>query len=894
MSRFIRKLKRRVDAKVTKLEQIFQRPKALSGTPLILLTYFSMFILACMVIGLLGITILFAVYSRDLPNPNKLIERHTELATKFFDRNGELIYEVYGEKNRELTEINKINPYVIYATLATEDAEFYFHKGYSLKGMVRALRNMLRGESTQSGSTITQQVVKNAILTPEQKLSRKVKEIILSLQIENKYTKEQILQMYLNETPYGGQNYGILTAARSYFNKAPADLTIAESAYLAGLPQSPSYYSHFGLTPEAGIERKNYVLYLMNTKGWIGPDGSRHFLSDEDYAKAKEEILTFQQVSVPFKAPHFVFYLKDLLINMFGEDVVEQGGLQVTTSLDLKVQDMAQTIVAEELEKIKSYHVGNGAVVVLEPKTGQILAMVGSKGYFLPSEPEGCISGITGDNSCLFEPNLNVATSRRQPGSAIKPITFATMLAQGYTAAFPFLDVPTKFPGSAPDKPYEPENYDGKFRGPISLRKSLGNSLNISAVKALGIVGINSMIDMAEKMGISTFTDRKRFGLALTLGGGETKLLELTGAFSVFANKGKFIKPTPIIEIKDAQGKILYKPQSGGNQVITEETAFLIADILSDDGARADVFGANSLLNIPGHQVAVKTGTTDDKRDNYAIGFTPNVVTGVWVGNNNNDKMNPYIASGITGATPIWRRFMVEYLKDKKAEKFETPKAMKKIEVDSLTGMLPMEDFPKRQEWFIAGSEPTAKSSWYQKLEICKVDGRIANDGCREADKTKIKTFIKVTAELPEWQDDVDKWVKEKYSGDSTYYPPTIESHLEFDDSGDVTNKDEVYVDVIGLKEGDVVPLDFRLSLEISSGREIKGVRIYKNGEKVTDDSNEPFGYNFTFTPEEAGEYEFTATAENEKGNKGSTSIKLLVMPMTVEVKTTPRPTSAN
>ena len=845
---------------------------------LLMLTYLTTFVFVGMVLGTLGIFLLFVVFSADLPNPYVLLERSTELSTKLYDRNGTPIFEVYGEKNRQLITLENVSPNILHATLSVEDSNFYQHQGFDFRGMIRALMNTATGEGLQGGSTLTQQVVKNVLLTQERTLARKVKELILSLQLENKYSKDEIIQMYLNETPYGGQNYGILTASRAYFNKDPKDLSVAEAAYLAGLPQRPSYYSHFGSNPEAGLERKDYVLYLMNERGWISSDGKRHFLNDEEYELAKKEELNFQSVSVPFKAPHFVFYVKQQLAEKFGEEAVEQGGLQVTTSIDLELQEQAQQIVYEEVENAKGLNVGNGGLVAIDPKTGQILSMVGSKGYFLESEPAGCITGITGENSCLFEPNLNVTTADRQPGSAIKPITYATMLSKGYTAAFPLLDVPTSFEGSSPEKPYIPENYDGKFRGPMPVRKALGNSLNIPAVKALKIVGIDSMIDQAEKMGISTLKDRSRYGLALTLGGGEVKLLELSNAFAVFANGGVYKEPISILEVKDSNGRVLYKwRDNGGTRVLSEEVAFLISDILSDDGARSEVFGFGSLLNIPGHQVAVKTGTTDDKRDNYAIGFNKNIVIGTWVGNNNNDAMNPYIASGITGATPVWNRTMTAYLKDKTDDKFSPPKNVQKWEVDSLTGMQPFGDSSKRAEWFVKGTEPTARSTWYEEIEICKVDGKIANDECKDAGETEVKTFVRIQAELPEWQSEVDKWVYENFREDDKYFPPTTTSHLKFDEDGDIENENDVFVDVVSLSNGDKVGFSFRLSVEVSAANDISEVRIYDGDNQVTADESYPYGYNFSYKSEDAGEHEFSIVAEDEKGNEGKTKIKLIV-----------------
>jgi membrane peptidoglycan carboxypeptidase len=851
--------------------------KRLSPKQLLILTYLTSFIFVGIIVGTIGVIITFAIFSRELPNPNTLLERSTELSTKIYDRNGDPLYEVYGDKNRQLITIDKVSPNVVHATLATEDAEFYIHNGFSLRGMLRAVKNMIMGESVQSGSTITQQVVKNALLSQEQTLTRKIKELILSLQLENRYSKEEILQMYLNETPYGGQNYGIVTAARSFFNKEPTELTLAESAYLAGVPQRPSYYSYW-VNPEAGIERKNYVLYLMRNYGWIEGDGKRHYISEEEYQQARDEEMDFQSAPVSFKAPHFVFFVRQFLADKFGEEAVESGGLHVTTTLDLKLQEKAQEIVYDEITKNQvSLNMYNGALVAMESKTGQILAMVGSKGYFLESEPDGCISGITGEDSCLFEPNLNVTISRRQPGSSIKPITYANMLMQGYTAAYPFLDVPTVFlADSQYDKPYTPENYDGQFRGPMSLRKSLGNSLNIPAVKALQIGGIDSMIDLAEKMGITTLKERERYGLALTLGGGETRLLEMTGAYATFANKGMYHEPSSVLEVKDSTGKVLYKwRDNGGTNAVSEGVAFLISDILSDDGARSEAFGFGSLLHIPNYTVAAKTGTTDDKRDNYAMGYTPEVTVGVWVGNNNNEEMNPYVASGISGATPIWSRFMKTYLEGKENVKFEVPKNVKKVEVDELTGMLPFEGFSSRSEWFIEGTEPTAKSLWYERIEVCEDDGKIANDSCKESGDTDVKTFVRITAEIAEWQDDVDRWVYEHYKGDDKYFPPLTKSHLEYDDDGNVTNEDDIFVDIVGLKDGDRVSKDFRLQVEVSAGNDIDKIKIYDNGKHVADDSSYPYGYNFSF--EDSGEHSFEVRAVDEEGNEGKTKIKLQV-----------------
>ena len=846
------------------------------------MSYLASILLGLMVALMFFVIFVFAYFSRDLPNPNQLLERTFELSTRFYDRNDALLYEVYGDKNRTLVELENVSPDVANATLAVEDSEFYLHKGYSLRGIIRALRNTIFGGDLQGGSTITQQAIKNTLLTQERTVVRKIKELILSLQLENRYTKDEILQMYLNESPYGGLNYGIYSAAKAYFNKDPKDLTLSESAYLAGLTQSPSYYSQFGSNPEAGIERRNYVLYLMKERGWVQKDGRRHYVSDEDYEAARNEVLNFDTAKIPLEAPHFTYYVKQYLVELLGQEAVEMGGLKVKTTLDIETQNLAQRIVQEEIDDSSNLNVYNGSMVVIDPKDGSILAMVGSKGYNLDSYPEGCVSGITGENSCLFDPYVNVSTARRQPGSAIKPITYATMLSQGYTAAYPLVDVPTKFEGAAANRPYMPVNYDGTYRGILSLRKSLGNSINVTAVKALKIVGIDNMINQAEKMGITTFTDRERYGLALTLGGGETRLLELTGAFSVFAAKGIYREPNPIIEVTDQKGRVVYRPSLAERRALSEEVAFLISDILSDDGARSDAFGAGSLLNVPGRRVAVKTGTTDDKRDNYAIGFTPSVVAGVWVGNSNNEKMNPYVASGISGATPIYRRFMMEYLEGKDEENFESPSSVEKMDIDSLTGGLPYKDYSRRPEWFANGTKPTAVSDWYQTIRICEIDGRIANEGCIEAGKSDEEDFIKIRAEFPEWQSAVDAWIKENYKDENKYFPPQMVTKLEFDGDS-VENKNDVYAQIVDLDDGDRVNLSFRLNVEVSCYEDVEKVTIYIDDEKVTEDEDSPYGYNFDLSTDKIGRHTFKVVATDEDDNKGEDSIELDVVGYAVD-----------
>lgn len=826
--------------------------------------------------------VVFIYYSKDLPDPNSLSNKGNETGTKIFDRNGNSIFELYGDKNRVLIKLEDVPQNMINATMSAEDAEFYTHSGFSAKGMARAIYNTATGKGLQGGSTLTQQVVKNSLLTQDRTVDRKVKELILSLQIESKYSKEDILQMYFNETPYGGQNYGIYAASKAYFAKDPKDLTLSESAYLAGLPQRPSYYSPFSSNKEAGIERRNTVLSLMRNFGWVGRDGQRQYITEEEYNQAISEKLNFKPSAAIFKAPHFVFYVKDKLIEMYGEDVVENGGLQVKTTLDLNIQENAEKIMAQVLEKEKVFGVGNAAEIILDTKTGHLLSMIGSKNYFGTPEPAGCETASTAEKGCVFDPFFNVTTATRQPGSAIKPVTYAGLLESGFTPAFTFMDVPTTFTGTGvgDNKSYTPVNYDGVYRGPVSMRKSLGNSLNIPAVKALSILGMDKFLDLAKKMGISTFTDKSRFGLSLTLGGGETKLIELTSAYTVFGNAGIYNEPVAILEIKDSKGNVIYQaPEQRGQRALSEETAYQISDILSDDGARSAVFGFGSQLFIPNHQVAVKTGTTNNKRDNYAIGYTPSYTVGVWVGNSNNQPLNQAIASGVSGATPIWSDTMKFLLKDKpttgsNVEKFNPTSNLIKVEVDERTGMQPFKDFPKRSEWFVKGTEPQSPSEWYKTIEYCLVDGRIANEDCKKADQTKTKTFIGITDYKSEWQNYTDAWLQQNYGNDSTYFPPTITSRLSFD--GDKPQDMDPYIRIVAPKENSNVPAVFRISTEISSSSKIKKVRFYVDGNEVGTDASAPFGYTFNLT--QYGSHKFKALAVDSDGNEGDNEIVLNVI----------------
>jgi len=575
-------------------------------------------------------------FVKNLPDPASIGKLNYPLSSHIYDRDGKLLYEIYREQNRTPVSLKELPPHVYQATIAIEDKDFYRHGGISIvSGIFRALKDMAIKKNLQGGSTITQQLVKSALLTPERTIQRKVKEIILALWTEQLFTKDQILEMYLNQVPYGGSSYGIEEAAQVYFGKHSKELSIEEAALLAGLPQAPSVYSPH-VNPELALERRNEVLHAMKEQGYIDEDTLKKTLATKIEAIPPKTAI---------KAPHFVFYLKSQLESLYGIKAVEEGGFRVTTSLNLDIQEQAEKILKEELEKIQNLNVTNGAILVTRPSTGEILAMVGSVDYF--AAPSGA---------------FNVTTALRQPGSSIKPIMYSLALQKNYTAASIIDDSPVVFNISGSES-YKPVNYDGKYHGKIPLRYALANSYNIPAVKTLSTIGVQNFINHASKMGITTWTDPTRYGLSLTLGGGEVTMLDMATSFGVFANQGYKTDLTSFIKVEDVNGAILREMNTYKTRVLDGGIAYIISDILSDNFARQWAFGPHSFLELPGYQVAVKTGTTNDKKDNWTIGYTPDFLVAVWVGNNNNAPMNPYLSSGITGAAPIWNRVMNYVLK---------------------------------------------------------------------------------------------------------------------------------------------------------------------------------------------------------------------------------------
>jgi len=599
-------------------------------------------------VGGLFVLGLVAWISRDLPSPDGVINRAITVSTKIYDRTGEtVLYDIHGDIKRTLINLDNVPEHAIKATLAAEDRDFYQHKGFSLTGIIRSvIKNVLTG-SRVGGSTLTQQFVKNAILTTEKTYTRKIKELIISYQLEEKFTKDEILQMYFNEIPYGSVIYGIEEAAQSFFGKSAKDITLAEGAILAAIPQAPTYYSPYGNNKDRLIVRQRYILDSMAELGYI---------TSEQAEQAKEEKIIFKPLQESIIAPHFVMYIKEILSEKYGENFITQEGLKVYTTLDIDKQKAAEEAIKAGVEEnSEKYGFTNASLVAIDPKTGQVLALVGSADYF-NDEIDG---------------QVNVALRPRQPGSSFKPIVYTASFIKGYTPDTILYDVVTNFDTTGA-KPYEPKNYNLKENGPVTIRKALAGSLNIPAVKVTYLTGINNVLDFAEDLGYTTLGDRSRFGLSIVLGGGEVKLLEHVNAFAAFANEGVQYQISPILKIEDKNGKVIYKYKEEKKKIIEPEISRLITDILSDDNARSYVFGSGSKLTLPGRPVATKTGTTNDYKDAWTIGYTPDLVTGVWVGNNNNKEMSRG-ADGSIIAAPIWNQFMRESLKNTSVKQFNKP-----------------------------------------------------------------------------------------------------------------------------------------------------------------------------------------------------------------------------
>ena len=622
----------------------------------------------CALAGIVVVVGAFAWVSRDLPDPNRIKDRSIAISTKIYARDGTtLLYDVHGDVKRSLVKLSDIPEHVRQATIALEDQEFYKHSGVSIRGLVRGvILDSLRGRAT-GGSTITQQFIKNAILTSERRVSRKLKEIILAYELERKFSKDEILQLYFNEIPYGGTIYGIEAASQSFFGKPVTKLSIAEGALLAAIPQRPTYFSPYGTHVDDLIGRQRYAIEQMQAQGYI-TEAQRDEALKVDIAKL---VLPKRE---QMNAPHFVLMVKEALADRYGEQVLERGGLKVTTTLDWRLQEIAEKAIgAAGPKNEKRYGAKNLAMSAIDPKTGQVVALVGSRDYF----------NIARDG------NVNVAIRERNPGSSFKPVVYYTAFAKGYSPDTMMFDLRTNFGGTPA---YIPNNYDGKEHGPLTMRQTLAGSLNIPAVKTLYLAGIPNVIETARALGYTTLTEPDKYGLALALGAGGVTLLEHTNAFATFSQQGTHHPIATILKVEDKNGKVLEQFRDEPKQVLDKGAVANLLSVLTDNTARSFVFGSRSPLVTAGRTLFAKTGTTNDWRDGWTVGGTPSLVAGFWAGNNDNSKMAKG-ADGVLVAAPAWNQFLTEALKGTKADGYPKPPkntATKPVLLGKLTGDVPL------------------------------------------------------------------------------------------------------------------------------------------------------------------------------------------------------------
>ena len=699
-------------------------------------------------LGVLGVVFLggvFAYYAKDLPSPASISDIKISESTKIYDRTGEiLLYDIHGEQKRTIIPFEDIPQYIKIATIVAEDDNFYNHFGLDFKGIARAIITNLKGKKvSQGGSTITQQLIKNIYLSPERTLPRKIKELILAVEMEIKYSKEDILNFYLNAVPYGSNAYGIEAAAQTFFNKHAQELTIAQSALLASLPNAPTYYSPFGNNPDKLKSRQRYILNRMHLLGYITKE-------EADYAE--KEDLQYIQNTTGIKAPHFVMNIIEILEKNYGRDQLKNSGFNIITSLDWELQQEAEKIVSHWAEiNEKRFGAKNAALVALDPSSGEILAMVGSRDYF----------DIENDG------NVNVTMRLRQPGSSFKPFAYAAAFEKGYTPDTIIFDVETNF-GIQGAKEYIPGNYDGKFRGPITLKEALAQSINIPAIKTLYLAGLSNTINLARSLGIKSLNnDPSHYGLSLVLGGGEVTLLEETSAYGVFSQDGIYNTPAPILKITSKDGEILEELAINPKKVLNPQIARLITSILSDNTLRAPVFGENSYLNIPNIPSAAKTGTTQEYRDAWTLGYTKDLVVGVWVGNNIPSTMPN--ASGAAAAAPIWNNFMKKAYEIKTnliPKEFTPPKPITTnkailngvlgdpliLSIDMLSGKLAEKDTPE---------ELIEKRVFYEPHSLLYFVKKDDPQGLLPQDPSQDSQFYL-------WEDAVQKWVDNIYATGQT------------------------------------------------------------------------------------------------------------------------------
>jgi 1A family penicillin-binding protein len=616
-------------------------------------------------------TVVILHYTSGLPSYDAVVKRNVVESSKIYSRDGTLLYEFHGEVKRTRVGLDQISPYLQQATVAIEDKDFYKHGAVSITGIIRAaLVNYQSGSVTQGGSTITQQYVKNALLSSDRSFGRKISEVFLAYKIESHLSKNEILNLYLNEIPYGRNAYGAEAASEAYFDKSAKDLTLEESAYLAALPQAPSLLSPTGSNPQLLETRKNTVLEIMREQGYI---------NDQQFEEARDGEVAFKDPHTTLIAPYFVSYIQNYLTQKYGNQFLREGGLKVYTTLDLKLQAMAEKAVADGVarnEKENNAH--NAALVAIDPNTGKILAMVGGKDYWGAPVPKGCNPGTTGKNSCTFEPHVNAAASQRQPGSSFKPYVYVTAFGRefAYNPQSTVVDSPTSFGN------YTPRNYDGGYHGTVTMRQALAGSLNVPAVKVLSLVGVDKATTTAHGLGITS--PLKDCGLTLVLGGCEVRLVDHVAGYASIANGGKANPATPFLKIIDKDNKVLEEYQPQNKQVVDPAAAYELLSIMTDNDARAYIFGKNSPLYFPDRIVAAKTGTTNAWKDGWTLMCTPQLCSGVWTGNDNGQLMRQG-ADGVFTAAPIAHQFMEQALQGELSQQFPVPSDIVQINYNKNT-----------------------------------------------------------------------------------------------------------------------------------------------------------------------------------------------------------------
>ena len=774
---------------------------------------------------------------RNLPDAEEITQRSVIESTKIYDRTGEvLLYEIHGEEKRTVIPFEDIPDFVKQATISVEDNAFYSHPAFDWRGIVRSIfTDIIRGGVVQGGSTITQQLAKKAFLSDEKTLTRKIKELALAWKLEGRYSKDEILSLYLNQVPYGGNSYGIEAAARTFFNKKAKDLTLSEAALLAALPNAPSYYSPWGNHTDELEDRRRFILKRMNELGYI--DEAQLTLAGDNQPKVAA------QPTSSIKAPHFVFYVQDYLREKYGEDLLEAGGLEITTTLDWDMQQVAETAIQDGVKRNSDLYGGeNAALVAEDPATGQILAMVGSKNYFAASVPKNCQSGKT----CKFDGQFNVATQGlRQPGSALKPFVYMTSWERGLTPDTILWDVPTEFASGNSNCPatvdfrndnkecYHPENFDGRFRGPVTMEEALAQSINVPAVKTLYLGTLDRTLENLKSFGINTLSDKNRFGLSLTLGGGEVRLSELVGAYSVLAADGVYHKQAVVLKVQDKDGKTLEEYNDAGAKVIEPNYVRLVNDVLSDVDLRAPLYSSSlGLTQVPGYQIALKTGTTNDYRDAWTIGYAPNLVGGIWVGNNNREPLKSK-GSSILAAVPIWHDFMTKVLPKKDLETFPRPDP-------------------------VSSSNPVIRGELVQGEyhEILYYLGRV-ND-----------------SQFNNWETGVKNWLIYNQVDLNRFKTTTS---FVLDSTSESVSTGEISLDLVTPKNGDFIKDEVQVEADIRSVSKITKLEVYFNNilvESLVKDLGNSYSYKSTIRPANADVQNILVVrATNESGLQSSKEV---------------------